>query len=518
MNASPKSFWKHIHLCIMQPIGHFQSLVFLDPALHFKFQFERMGMQVTIGKNRLRHDAINFVFAAHLGFPEVLLERYSCIFVNLEQIGAGGADLPESYLNLLRTQPTVDYDQANIDAYQTPGSKTSLIHFLYVPYLDKPSNAAPSQQAETSKEFDALFLGAINPRRQAVLDTIRQTGVKAHSFEVGIFGAERDEILRQARCVINIPFYESARFEQVRVSHCLSLGVPVVSIRYPHTQVSSAFESCVFWVTPNEIEAFFSGVFQTKSFDHLAQEKLAAFRQTNGRDSFEQLLTFALLADAENELERTTATWTPQLINLSPGTEYKLGWLNIDSDPQGLADCELDFSDPLQLPQAFSSDYAGQVQLNPASVELIHMKGLASHVNDLPKLMTNCLNLLKDDGHLLIESPCDTSQRAKYDPKVQRTFNAQSWIYYTERFWTLGWFSHRFELISIQYLNEKYIECDQSQSEMIRCLFKKIPTTPQEKTVARTCSVDFFMHADVGPTLLPSCSTALETVQRNLQY
>ena len=108
MNANPKSFWKHIHLCIMQPIGHFQSLVFLDPALHFKFQFERMGMQVTIGKNRLRHDAINFVFAAHLGFPEVLLERYSCIFVNLEQIGAGGADLPESYLNLLRTQPTVD--------------------------------------------------------------------------------------------------------------------------------------------------------------------------------------------------------------------------------------------------------------------------------------------------------------------------------------------------------------------------------------------------------------------------
>ena len=308
MNANPKSFWKHIHLCIMQPIGHFQSLVFLDPALHFKFQFERMGMQVSIGKNRLRQDAINFVFAAHLGFPEVLLERYSCIFVNLEQIGAGGADLPESYLHLLRTQPTVDYDQANIDAYQTQGSKISLVHFLHAPYLDAPCHAEPSHQAKTSKEFDALFLGAINPRRQAVLDAIRQTGVKAHTFEVGIFGPERDEILRQARCVINIPFYESARFEQVRVSHCLSLGVPVVSIRYPHTQPPSAYEPCVFWVGPNEVEDFFSGVFQTEAFDRLAQAKLAAFRQTNGQESFEQLLAFALFADAEKESKAEIAT------------------------------------------------------------------------------------------------------------------------------------------------------------------------------------------------------------------
>ena len=35
-----------------------------------------MGAQVSLAKNRLRHDAVNFVFGAHLGFDPAQRERY----------------------------------------------------------------------------------------------------------------------------------------------------------------------------------------------------------------------------------------------------------------------------------------------------------------------------------------------------------------------------------------------------------------------------------------------------------
>ena len=97
-----------IHLCIMQPVGYVHSLGFLDQARYFRHQFRRMGAQVTLAKNRLRHDAVNFVFGAHLGFDASLRERYSCIFVNLEQLGEGGAELSPGYQELLEGSVVVD--------------------------------------------------------------------------------------------------------------------------------------------------------------------------------------------------------------------------------------------------------------------------------------------------------------------------------------------------------------------------------------------------------------------------
>ena len=57
-----------IHLCIVQPAGHEQALGLLDPARYFRYHFRRLGARVSLSKNRLRHDAVNFVFGAHLGF------------------------------------------------------------------------------------------------------------------------------------------------------------------------------------------------------------------------------------------------------------------------------------------------------------------------------------------------------------------------------------------------------------------------------------------------------------------
>src|SRR5690606_40479057 len=106
-----------VHISIVQPLGYIHSLGFLDQARYLRYQFRRFGAQVTMAKNRLRHDAVNFVLGAHLGFDPALRQRHACIFVNLEQLGDGGAAVSQDYLQLLRSSAVVDYDAANVSAY-----------------------------------------------------------------------------------------------------------------------------------------------------------------------------------------------------------------------------------------------------------------------------------------------------------------------------------------------------------------------------------------------------------------
>ena len=103
-----------IHLCIVQPAGDVSPLGFLDQARFFRYQFRRLGAQVSIGKNRLRHDAVNYIFGAHLGFDAPLRERHSCVFVNLEQLGEGGKPVAAWYLELLASSAVVDYEASNV--------------------------------------------------------------------------------------------------------------------------------------------------------------------------------------------------------------------------------------------------------------------------------------------------------------------------------------------------------------------------------------------------------------------
>ena len=91
----------NIHLCIQQPLGYVHSLGLLDQARYFRYQFRRLGAEVSLAKNRLRHDAVNFVFGAHLGFDAALRERFACLIVNLEQLGHGGAQVSPDYMRLL---------------------------------------------------------------------------------------------------------------------------------------------------------------------------------------------------------------------------------------------------------------------------------------------------------------------------------------------------------------------------------------------------------------------------------
>jgi hypothetical protein len=66
--------------------------------------------------------------------------------------------------------------------------------------------------------------------------------------------------------------------------------------------------------------------------------------------------------------------------------------------------------------------------------------------------------------------------------------NENSWIYYSDWFWYLGWFEHRFAVQTSCYLDLELREAPRERAAFMRVTLEKVVTTPRERMVARTMS------------------------------
>ncbi len=476
----------NIHLAIMQPQGYVHALGFLDQARYFRFQFRRLGARVTIGKNRLREDALNFVFGAHLGFPAQWKRRHACIFVNLEQLGLGGSVVAPDYLALLKASAVVDYDAANVEAYASDVADVPLVPFLFAPYLDSTCGLALEE-----RPIDLLFFGSMNPRREAFLDSVESSGWQVTRFDQPVYGPERDHFIRQSKAVLNCHFYETSRFEQARAFHSLSLGTPVISERRAATRAPAAFDDAVFWLEDGALGPFFASQFGSAAFFDSARAKLEGFRSQDPIESYADLLAFASGFYQACGYTRTHEPWRPRQINLGSGKDYKAGWLNIDILERAEPDIVLDLGSPVALPLDIRGCRGGQVRLEAGSVERVYANNVLEHVPDLPRLMSNVLNLLQDSGDFEIEVPYERALTAWQDPTHLRALNENSWVYYTDWFWYLGWFEHRFKIAAFEWLDDALKACDKPQAAFMKLTLRKVATSPRERTTARVMRADF---------------------------
>ena len=132
----------------------------------------------------------------------------------------------DNYLGMLNNSLSVlEYALVNIDFMATKGVSFPHVHYL-------PVGATANYVDTTSpieKAYDILFYGDSLSclRRREMLDVLSQ------HFTVRIvndvFGEEIQTLIKQARLVINLHYYENALLEMPRIQECLSLGVPVVS-------------------------------------------------------------------------------------------------------------------------------------------------------------------------------------------------------------------------------------------------------------------------------------------------
>jgi len=476
-----------VHLCVVQPVGYVHSMGLLDAALYFQYQFRRLGAEVTIAKNRLRHDAPNLIFGAHLGFDPAIQKTFCCVFVNLEQLGSGGSRMPPAYLELLRTSHVIDYDAANVGAFTRNAADVPLISFGYAPYLAATEETAPLDQ----RPFDLLFFGSMNPRRQQIIERIERTGRTVVLFDAPVYGPERDAFIVRSRAVLNCHHYDSAVFEQVRAFQVLSLGTPLVSELTDRTHPGSAYEATVNWFNDESLERFFTTEYPSGAFSLRAEAQLLEFRSADPKESYTRTLDFALAAYATAKSIAQAPTCPQNRLHIGSGKDYRTGWLNVDVQANAQPDIVADLSLPHTWPANYPSAFWGTVQLNAGGTDLIYANNVLEHISDLATFMSNCLALLRDGGQMVIEVPYEKSLGAWQDPTHVRAMNENSWLYYTDWFWYLGWFEHRFILRDLKWLDGQLVPCNKATAEFMTVTLEKRATTVAERMTARTMQPDF---------------------------
>lgn len=482
-----------VHIAIMQPVGYVPSLGLVDPARFIRYQLRRFGVEVSISKNRLRGDAVNIVLGAHLGFPAESRERHACLFLNLEQLGSQGAQLPDAYLDLLRTSAVVDYDPANLSAYGGNPREVPLIPFRHAPYLEAAVSATTPLE---DRPIDLLFIGSMNDRRRRIIDRVEACGLQVAIFDHPLFGEERDHYVRQAKAVLNCHYYESKKFEQVRAFHCLSLGTPVISERSVVTHVDPVFNDVITWFDESSLESFFSHGFGTSAFFEHARHQLEKWRACDPVEDYADLMAFAAGYMRGHAQHRPRDAWRPHRINLGSGKDYKPGWLNIDVSERAEPDLVVDLGRQQELPVCGITRFGLDVHLERGSVQKIHANNVLEHVPDLPCLMGNALALLADGGEMEIEVPFERALTAWQDPTHVRAMNENSWVYYTDWFWYLGWYEDRFSMTQSAFLDDRLAPCARDRAAFMRVTLTKVKTTPHERMIAQTLQAQFQLPDD----------------------
>lgn len=486
MDAPSKPF---INIVLIQPVGYTHALALLEVAEYFQFKLEALGYETRLVKNRFDHGAINLVLAGHLLKSTEGIPPRTIIF-NSEQFGEDNSWTKNHfYISLLQKYYVWDYSELNLKALKMP--QASLVDIVYESRLDRLRKDAP-------KEIDLLFYGSMNPRREQILKQLLAKGLKVKLI-FNLYGAERDWYLERSRAVLNLHYYDAQVFQQVRSFYPMINGIPVVSEDYPLESAPKIYQEAVFKPNgPNFVGYVVEILRHTKAFEEESRSKLQKFKEASVESGIELAVNnaIAFFDKSAPSKGRMHATYTK--LNLGCGLDYRQGYLNLDANPDVVPDLVLEISKPMVLP-CHMKDWSGaDLMLLAEQFEEIVAQHVFEQVSDLKQAMTNCLMLLKEGGKLKITVSYDLSSTVYSDPNNKRSFNQSSWQTYTERFWQLGWFDNKFELVDQSLkpseLGKKLLAENKPQAEVLvtpraidsmTVTLVKRKTTPEERTKAR---------------------------------
>ena len=478
-----------INVCLIQPPGYIHALALLEAAEYVVEKSMLAGYPARLSKNRLLPDGLNIVFGAHINPQQSAAYPANTVIFNTEQIPEKSVWINSSYKMCLDRHFVWDYSQINLAALGH--QRAQLVNFYHV---EKLHRIVPDQQPE----YDLIFYGSMNDRRKKIIEALRARGLKILTV-FGLYGPERDALLGKARAVLNLHFYESQIFQQVRAFYALSNGIPVISENFPEASAPGLYGEVIFTPGREPFESFVQKLLAGPApFELAAREKTARFYASKDNTEFARTLEKTISAVLGKISPAPATTSVPTRINLGCGQDYRLDCLNIDVDPHATPDLIVDLSALAELPVSLPSPVYGTVTLAENQFDEIIAVNVLEQVQQLPQLMGNCLKLLKVEGRLTIQVSYDLSLGAWQDPRQVRAFNENSWLYYTEWFWKLGWFNERFDCtetsLNLTEHGKSLVSRNVPQDEVLRTpraidsmrvVLTKRKTTAEEKTMAR---------------------------------
>jgi hypothetical protein len=165
--------------------------------------------------------------------------------------------MPDWYFGAMRHCKAVwDYSFDNVEIAHRNG-----IPSIHVPpaWHEKYE---PIDNLGDTVDIDVLFMGALNGRRQFLVQMLGQLFDEVHVLQ-STWGMERDEFMARSKMLINIHFYKAQTLELLRISHALNSGLPVVSEQSPNNPWEGAMEMVPYeglarkvmelWHSPNQL-------------------------------------------------------------------------------------------------------------------------------------------------------------------------------------------------------------------------------------------------------------------------
>jgi hypothetical protein len=479
-----------INVCLLQPPGYIHALALLEAAEYVTEKSILAGYQASLSKNRLLPSGLNIVFGAHIRPQESSAYPPNTVIFNTEQIPEKSVWINSQYKDCLDRHFVWDYSPFNLAGLGH--ERAQQINFYHV---EKLRRIVRDQQPE----YDLIFYGSMNDRRKKILENLRNRGLKI-LMVFGLYGPERDALLGKARAVLNLHFYESQIFQQIRAFYALSNGIPVISENFPAASAPGIYGEVIFTPGREPFEDFVQHLLaQHDRFEQAGREKTARFHASKDNTEFDQILEKTIAAVlGKQSPEPAAKPPVSARINLGCGQDYRQDYLNIDINPDANPDMVVDLSALTALPVSVPSAIYGTVTLAENQIDEIIAVNVLEQVQQLPQLMGNCLKLLKVGGRFTILVSYDLSLGAWQDPRRVRAFNENSWLYYTEWFWKLGWFNERFDCtetsLNLTDYGKSLVSRNVPQEEILRTaraidsmrvVLTKRETTPEEKTMAR---------------------------------
>jgi hypothetical protein len=268
------------NVTLIQPNVYIHSLALLEAAEYINIRINQCGYESVLTKNHLEHNRVNVVLCGHLIPEELLKIDQKLIIFNSEQLPEDSAWTSPYYRNLLEKNYVWDYSRVNL--LKIKHCNAQLIDFYYCDQLSRLEIKKPAK-------YDLVFYGSINERRKKILDEVGKSGLRLKVI-FGAYGGDRDAVISESRAVLNLHYYDSQIFQQIRAFYPLTNRIPIISENYPIKSAPDIYKDAIFLNGEEPIEKCALRMLSSINFEAQAKIKLDQFKETDLENQFSELI------------------------------------------------------------------------------------------------------------------------------------------------------------------------------------------------------------------------------------
>jgi hypothetical protein len=268
------------NVTLIQPNDYIHSLALLEAAEYINIRINQCGYESVLTKNHLEHCRVNVVLCGHLIPEELLKIDQKLIIFNSEQLPEDSVWTSPHYRILLEKNYVWDYSRVNL--LKIKHNNTQLIDFYYCDQLSRLEIKKPAK-------YDLVFYGSINERRKKILDEVSKSGLRVKVI-FGAYGGDRDGVISESRAVLNLHYYDSQIFQQIRAFYPLTNRIPIISENYPIRSAPDIYKDAIFLNGDEPIEGYVLRMLRSINFEAQAKIKLDQFKETELETQFSEII------------------------------------------------------------------------------------------------------------------------------------------------------------------------------------------------------------------------------------